>query len=413
MAEPPASLREDPPRPRSPPREVVGGPPGAPHLGWRLRGRRRRGAQSAGGGRGRVSRAAPSPHDTPWLVPAGLPSSSARRGALPVLLQASGGRRGGPPSARRPAGLRRIHRRGPGARRRAAVPAAPVPPFRGGRRRRESSGNRESPGGRERASPGNFEAAAAGVAPRSSRRPQPRRGSFGGSVLGGSFSGSVLGCPLRRPRRAGPRIPGRRQRRGASVCHGEGSCPAAGGGEGREEDRRGEKKRRAEQSRGAGRLLTLPGASAQVARRHPRPLRRRAPAPSAPLSPRLRLPRRRGDQSAGRLRRSLPLRLAAVFGAPLLPRRPPSDGGAAPLRPARPGPAAAGSPGGQRGPPAAKRRGGSRGSGGGPSSAALLRGAGALCVCVCEGRGGEEAPPRLAAAGSPRVACGRLGARGG
>lgn len=53
-------------------------PRGRPHLGWRRRVRRLRGAPSAGGGRGRISRAAPARRSTPWLGPAERPASSFR-----------------------------------------------------------------------------------------------------------------------------------------------------------------------------------------------------------------------------------------------------------------------------------------------------------------------------------------------
>lgn len=240
------------------------------------------------------------------------------------------------PSSFRPAGDAEGGPRPPAAPPGSGASTGGVPGHGGGRRCRQPPCRPAEGGGGAGRAPVTGRAPAAGRerTPATSRR--RRRGSrtappgalspAEAPSAAPSSAAPSSAAPSAVPAARGPASPAGRSAEGLQFAMAEGPAPPPWAGRGEE--------RRAEQSRGAGRLLTLPGASAQVARRHLRPLRRRAPAPSVPLSPRLRLPWRRGDQRAGRLCRSLSLRLAAVFGAPLLPRRPPSDGGAAPLRPA-------------------------------------------------------------------------------
>lgn len=135
------------------------------HRGCWRRARRRRGALSAGGGRGRLSRAMPSPHCPPWLLPAERPAPSARPGC-PCSLRPPGACSAAGGCAGR-AGL--IHRRRRGARRQ-----------RGGRGRPGVPGPRCHPaerggGAANGESSGNFQAVAAAgeVAPLSLRRLRP------------------------------------------------------------------------------------------------------------------------------------------------------------------------------------------------------------------------------------------------
>lgn len=219
-------------------REVAGSPhrsaPAAAltHRGcWRRA--RRRGALSAGGGRGRLSRAMPSPHYTPWLVPAERPATSARRGC-PCFLRPAG-------TAAAPPGCTACSA-GPGAST-AGVPGhGGSAEGEGGRGRRDPpaalpEGRRRWAGGELRQLPG---VAAAGES-----RPAPSAGSGRWHLQPRRSAPGSLSSLLPRPRRTVPRIPGRRQRRGASD-----SLSGA---------RRGRL------------LLTLPAASRKLAGRHPRP----------------------------------------------------------------------------------------------------------------------------------------------
>lgn len=174
------------------------------HRGCWRRARRRRGSLSAGGGRGRLSRAMPSPHYTPWLVPAERPATSARRGCPCSLRPAGTGlhcRPGlrGPGRAHPPPGSRGTAGGGAGT---------PLPPCRGGRRRWERGELRQLPGG-------------GGGGRGWGSRPAPSAGSGRWHLqprrsAPGSLSSLLRGSSLvPRPCRTVPRIPGRRQRRWA------------------------------------------------------------------------------------------------------------------------------------------------------------------------------------------------------
>lgn len=192
---------------------------------------RRRGSLSAGGGRGRLSRAMPSPHYIPWLVPAERPATSARRGC-PCFL--------------RPAGTAAAP---PGCAARSGASTAGVPGHGGSAEGEGGRGRREPPAalpeGRRRwarESSGNFQ----GWRRRGSRAPLPPPARAGGTF-------SPAGAPLAASAASSP---GRAARCPAS--------PAGGSAEGlrvpqveRDESRR--------------LLLTLPAASRKLAGRHPRP----------------------------------------------------------------------------------------------------------------------------------------------
>lgn len=306
-----------------------------------------------------------TPRRDPRPPPAAPPGSGARR----VACVAAGGC---------PGRGERIHRRRPGARRRNEGEreggegcGSPVPHSREGRRRWRGGELRQL-----RAEPRSWAAL------------QPRRSAAGSS-----------GSLLRRPRL----IPGRTQRRGASVSHsGGGSCPAAGllG------CRRGGERGWAPPHAPRGINKTCGAAS---------------PPPLSPLCLSLSAAAAlmRSPPLAPDLRVALP---AAAFGAAAPPpsgtalaRRVPvsREGGAAPRR----------GRSGTGGPPAKRAAGSARGEarggetlggGGGPSSAAL-RGECGREVRGAPRRGeGRDGRRRGApSARSPRVRCGRLGARGG